>query len=272
MDPSSEWVNKATQILIDIGRSVIPFLKNPDDRLTPIVKSLESMERAPEFNAGYGSALQSDGQARVSAAVMDGVTQSFSGVIGATNLMHPSRLARHLQGASSRVLTYPGCELLARELQQPVASLVTPKRLAQWFQKIPSPESSCDTVGAVFYHPQCGLAAGTSTGGRGFEFPGRVTDSVTVAGNYASHYAAISATGIGEEIVDDALAARMETRYRDGMSLFEASNRCFQEATSRRRSYGWISLSHKGEWVIAHTTPVMTYLLIDEDGNIIISS
>ena len=52
-----------------------------------------------------------------------------------------------------------------------------------------------------------GLAAGTSTGGRGFEYPG-VTDSATVAGNYASRFAAISATGIGEEIVDDALAAR----------------------------------------------------------------
>ena len=191
------------------------------------------MELEPEFNAGYGAALQMDAQARVSAALMEGATQNFSGVIGVSQVKHPSKIARHLQQSSSRVLTLPGAETIARQLSLPVENLVTSKRLKQWEQKAHDNVSGSDTVGAVVWHPKMGLAAGTSTGGRGFEYPGRVTDSATVAGNYASRFAAISATGIGEEIVDDALAARLETRCRDGMSLAEASARCFKEAKEK---------------------------------------
>ena len=39
------------------------------------------------------------------------------------------------------------------------------------------------------------IYAGTTTGGRGSEEPGRVSDSATVAGNYASYAAGVSATG-----------------------------------------------------------------------------
>ena len=41
------------------------------------------------------------------------------------------------------------------------------------------------------------ISAGTSTGGVGGEIPGRVSDSPTVAGNYANEFAGVSATGIG---------------------------------------------------------------------------
>jgi L-asparaginase len=272
MDPSARWVDQATQILIDIGQSLAAKLERPKHLLDPIERALREMEDQPEFNAGYGAALQADGQARVSAALMDGTKQSFSGVIGATHLKHPSALARHLQNHSSRVVAEPGCELLAREMAEPINYLITPKRLEQWQSRVLDPAVSCDTVGAVFWHPEMGLAAGTSTGGRGFEFPGRVTDSATVAGNYASSFAAISATGIGEEIVDDALAARMETRCRDGLPLAEASHRCLREALERGRSYGWIGAARDGHWAIAHTTPVMTYVVLDPEGQIIAAS
>lgn len=272
MDPSSDWVHEATRILIRITQNSLTKLKEAHNILDPVEQALAGMELQPEFNAGYGAALQMDGQARVSAALMEGSSQSFSGVIGVTHTTHPSRIARHLQQQSSRVLALPGAETMARELGLAVSNLITPKRLEQWKQKAHDYVTRTDTVGAVVWHPKLGLAAGTSTGGRGFEYPGRVTDSATVAGNYASDFAAISTTGIGEEIVDDALAARLETRCRDGMSLAEASRRCFKEAKDRKRSYGWIASGQDGQWVIAYTTTAMTYVVIDEDGEVIASS
>jgi L-asparaginase len=116
------------------------------------------------------------------------------------------------------------------------------------------------------------LVAGTSTGGRGFEFPGRVSDSATVAGNYASPFAAISATGIGEEIVDDALCARIETRVRDGLSLEDAGRRTFEEAKASGHRYGWIACDSRGYWCVAHTSEQMSFWVQTLDGQILSSS
>jgi L-asparaginase len=44
------------------------------------------------------------------------------------------------------------------------------------------------------------IAAATSTGGKGFEVPGRISDSATVAGNYANPFCGVSLTGVGERI------------------------------------------------------------------------
>ncbi|GIT62976.1 MAG: hypothetical protein Ct9H300mP21_05220 [Pseudomonadota bacterium] len=71
---------------------------------------------------------------------------------------------------------------------------------------------------------------GTSTGGIGCEIPGRVSDSPTVAGTYASTKAGVSCTGIGEQITQQAAAAKVVTRVGDGMLLNEAVTRTMQES------------------------------------------
>ena len=128
-----------------------------------------------------------------------------------------------------------------------------------------------DTVGCLIRTAEGNLYAGTSTGGRGFEFPGRVSDSATVAGNYASDFAAVSATGTGEEIVDDAVSARLETRCRDGASLKAAVQKSIVEATGRKRSYGFIAVTPNGDFAAAHTTPSMTFAVFGE-GKVLASS
>jgi L-asparaginase len=192
-------------------------------------------------------------------------------VISISDVRHPSRLAWALQDHSTRVLTSPGHELLARQLMQPVENLITAKRFEAWQKKVQDAFFMNDTVGALVFDGQR-LFAGTSTGGRGFEDAGRVSDSATVAGNYASAFAAISATGIGEEIVDDALAARLETRVRDGMGLEQAARKTYDEALARGRSYGWIACDARGYVSIAYTTQAMSYVLITWDGEILVSS
>ncbi len=268
MDPSSAGIKKATESLCKAAQD---SLKSGARDMALVVRSLEHLEDDPQFNAGYGAALQADGKPRLTAAVMDGKKQSFSGVISISDVRHPSRLAWTLQDHSTRVMTGPGHELLARRLNQPVENLITEKRFSAWQKKLHDEFFSSDTVGSLVCD-NGRLYAGTSTGGRGFEDPGRVSDSATVAGNYASRFAAISATGVGEEIVDDALAARLETRVRDGMGLEAAARKCYEEAVASKRSYGWIACDRQGNISIAYTSDAMTYLAITLDGEVLTSS
>jgi L-asparaginase len=264
-DPKAlDSVSRATAALKVIAAAACKDLDAGMDPMQVLTDVLAKLEDDPQFNAGTGSALQSDGQVRLTAALMDGERQSFSGVISCSFVKNPIILARHLQNRSSRVLTNPGSELLARDLGLPVTSNLTKDRIDDWAKKVPG--TSCDTVGCVIRTNNGRILVGTSTGGRGFEFPGRVSDSGTVAGTYASKFAGISATGVGEEIVDDGLAVRLETRCRDGMTLEKAGRLAFNEAIARKRLYGWIAVDSEGFWNAAYTTAAMSYVVFDRSG------
>lgn len=272
-DPSGQAaVNTATVALRAIAVKALASLKEGTQPLDVVVGCLQAMELDELFNAGRGAALQADGQARLTAALMDGPKQTFSGVISASYLTHPSLIAKHLQTQSSRVLTTPGTELVARELGLPIESALAPARIKNWTDRLAKGETFCDTVGALIRTRDGKLYAGTSTGGRGFEFPGRVSDSATVAGTYCTSVAGISATGIGEQIVDDALAARLETRCRDGATLEAASRQCFKEARAKNRGYGWIVVDSAGFWAAAHATPSMTFVVHSDEDREVASS
>ena len=74
------------------------------------------LEDEPLFNAGTGSVIQSDGQIRMSASLMDGSSQRFSAVINAMRVQNPIELASALQDARDRVLAETGVQELARRL------------------------------------------------------------------------------------------------------------------------------------------------------------
>ncbi len=265
-DPKKNAFQAAQTALLKIGRQVSKSLAEGMPLGRAAALCLEQLELEPLFNAGVGSALQSDGVARLSASVMDGRAQRFSGVMSVPYVAHPSRLAQGLQKRRARVLTQPGVELLAREMKLPVHGNLTEKRSRQWLKTLGAYDytiDGVDTVGCVIRSKNGGLIAASSTGGRGFEFPGRVSDTATVAGNYASRFAAIAATGIGEEIVDDAVAARIETRVRDGLTLHAACRKTYAEARRRKRQYGWIAATGAA-WAVAHTTPGMPFVVLQE--------
>ncbi|MCK7541479.1 MAG: isoaspartyl peptidase/L-asparaginase [Marinilabiliales bacterium] len=141
--------------------------------------------------------MQRDGLARLSASLMDGRRQKFSGVLLATHLNHPSELAHALQGRSESVLGPIGVQLLARELGMKPNYSSDAEQAREWAEYLANMGASDGrgTVGAVVLDRSGNLAAATSTGGGKFNFPGRVSDSATVAGNYASGFAAVSCTG-----------------------------------------------------------------------------
>jgi len=118
--------------------------------------------------------------------------------------------------------------------------------------------TSYDTVGACALDRFGRLASATSTGGRGFERPGRVSDSAMPVANYADNRSAISATGIGEEIIDEGLAIKIAARVQDGMNLQKAFQKTFDEVRSRGRRMRAIGLDTRGN--IAHLTTTETLI------------
>jgi L-asparaginase len=243
--------------LYSIIEAVYPLLQQGATAKEAVIKGCELLEDDHRYNAGTGSVLQSDGQIRMSAGLMDGSTHSFSGVINISRVKNPIEIALALQSSRDRILSEYGCAEFMREFQIPVYNPMTNRRLQEWveerqndFQRksanVVAGSARRGTIGVVALDSQGQIAAGTSTGGKGFEKIGRVSDSPMPAGNYANDYAGMSCTGIGEDIIDECFAARVVVRVTDGLSLQEALSRSFKEATDRKRDFAAISIDHTG--------------------------
>lgn len=259
-----EGVEAVRQSLHKVIEAVYSLLLTGVPASEAVIVGCKLLEDEPRFNAGTGSVLQSDGQIRMSAALMDGKLQRFSGVINVSRVQNPIELAKVLQDSADRVLSDFGTAELLREINAPVYNPMTDIRLQEWMQErqenftkamagvvaekplVTSSEAGRGTIGVVALDTQGNLAAGTSTGGKGFERIGRVSDSAMPAGNYAASKAAVSCTGIGEDIIDECLAARIVVRVTDGLSLAEAMQRSFAEAKEHQRDLGAIAIDETG--------------------------
>lgn len=260
-----EAVRKSLYQVLDV---VYPLLKDGASAVEAVARGCQLLEDDPRFNAGTGSVLQSDGQIRMSASLMDGFTQSFSGVINVSRVQHPIELAKFLQGSDDRVLSDFGALELLRELQLPIYDPITDLRLQEWMQErqgnfnkematVVAEPPGTGTIGVVALDVEGRLAAGTSTGGKGFERIGRVSDSAMPAGNYATGSAAVSCTGIGEHIMDECLAPRIVIRVTDGFTLKAAFERSFAEAHEHQRDFGAIAIDASGAIACGKTSEVL---------------
>ncbi len=261
--------------LYKVVEEVYPLLLSGVSATEAVVRGCQLLEDDPRFNAGTGSVLQSDGQIRMSASLMDGDRERFSGVINVSRVQHPIDLAQTLQNSADRVLSDYGAAELLRELQIPSYDVLTDLRLQEWMQErqenfvktmagvvaeqelVESSNDRRGTIGVVVLDNQGRLAAGTSTGGKGFERIGRVSDSAMPAGNYATAHAAVSCTGIGEDIMEECLAARIVIRVTDGLSLEAAMKRSFAEAQEHQRDFGAIAIDASGAISWGKTSEVL---------------
>ncbi len=254
--------------LYKVLEEVYPLLKDGASAVDAVVRGCQLLEDDPRFNAGTGSVVQSDGQIRMSASLMDGFVQRFSGAINVSRVQNPIELAKFLQTSDDRVLSDYGSAELLRELQLPIYDPMTDLRLHEWMEErkgnfnkamagVVAEPAGVGTIGVVALDAQGRLAAGTSTGGKGFERIGRVSDSAMPAGNYATANAAVSCTGIGEHIMDECLAAKIVIRVTDGLSLKAALERSFAEAEARQRDFGAIGIDASGAIGCGKTSDVL---------------
>jgi len=243
--------------------------------LDAVEAAIRRLEDEPILNAGTGSYLQADGVARMDASLMasDGRAGAVAQVPG---LKNPIRLARYILECDAHVMLC-GIEAtqLGLRLGHESGVMATPQKIAYWQEHMTQACLQLDyaqmaedwkdghprlgTVGCVALDAQGNLAAGTSTGGTGQCYPGRVGDSPIIgAGTFCTPKAAVSLTGVGERIMVLLSAKRLCDLMNDGKSLEAAGQAVMAEIeTQASASAGLIAIDAGGNTTILWDTPFM---------------
>jgi len=246
--------------LKEIAAQSFEFLQN-HSAVETVAFAVSLLENDDLFNAGIGSQIQSDGIIRMSAAIMDGETQKMSGVINIENVKNPVFVAQKLMSEDDRVLGGSGAKKFASDNGFDDFSTEIPQRRKEYEEKLKN--GGKGTVGCVALDKYGKLAVATSTGGKGFEIPGRISDSATVAGNFANEICAVSCTGVGEDIVSNATAAKIVTRVTDGMNIREAFEKTFTELKMIDGFAGAIAIDKNGNIFHQDSHPKMVFASYD---------
>ncbi|PSP91851.1 asparaginase [Halobacteriales archaeon QS_4_66_20] len=220
-----------------------------DDPEAAVLATVHELEASPRFNAGSGSAVQSDGVIRTDAGLMreDGTTGAACSMPGVEHAGDVARVVAHetphvlLAGENAIALAEAfdvatDGDLWSEQQRQRWAELDPPDTddRGEHLRWVREQFGGTDTVGAVAVEGNR-LAALTSTGGRWCALAGRVGDVPQVgAGFYASEHAAVSATGAGEAIARFGLSRWVDDTIADGADPATACERgmtAFEEAT-----------------------------------------
>jgi L-asparaginase / beta-aspartyl-peptidase len=237
------------RMMLDAGRAALETAKT----------LVQIMEDCDLFNAGYGSALCSDGSVRMSAAVMRGSDRAAGAVAGIKIVKHPV-IAAYAVLHSHQVLMIgedadtlaiaAGAERMANE------HFVTDRQRTRLAQQ--AEDGDHGTVGAVCLDHQGVLAAATSTGGLTGQPPGRVGDSPLIgAGTWADQSVAVSCTGDGEAFIRGGTARRLATLVERGASLRSAANDALVDVSDLGGRGGLIALDSAGHAVMPFTADAM---------------
>lgn len=255
--------------------------------LDAVSAAVEILEDAPEFNAGRGAVLTSEGTVELDASIMDGTTLDAGAVASVRGLRNPIQAARLVMTDSPHVmLVGEGAETFARDHELVFADdeyFITEFRRQQ-LEAIQSRQDAAvtelsedwySTVGAVAIDRDGNLAAATSTGGMANKRWGRVGDSPIIgAGTYADNRTcAVSATGHGEYFIRHVVAYDICARVRyTGQSLAESAdlvvNRVLAEAGG---DGGVIAVDRHGQVSMPFNTAGMYRAAIHADGQLEVS-
>ncbi len=224
--------------------------------LDAVEAAIRILEDDPTFNAGYGSALTSEGEIEMDAAIMEGSGLHVGAVAVLRGVRHPISVARQVMETKHALLSGEGARRFAQERgceRCDPREMIHEDAKREWERDKPAKGS--DTVGAVALDVFGNFAAGTSTGGLMHKMPGRIGDSPLVGlGLYADNMAgAVSMTGDGESIMRLALAHRIIMAMCNG----EEADRAAEEAIAvmARRvggEAGCIVLDRQGRIGVAH--------------------
>jgi beta-aspartyl-peptidase (threonine type) len=266
--------NAACERAAQAGWKVLQAGGSALDAVETVVRRLED---EPLLNAGTGSYLQADGVSRVDASLMD--SRSRAGcVVQAPLLKNPIRLARYILEQEAHImLSGPEAVQLALRLGHATGVLARPAKIAYWVEHLNESCQELDyaamaqewknthprlgTVGCVALDRTGRLAAGTSTGGTGQCYPGRVGDTpVLGAGTYCTRQAGVSMTGVGERVLVLLSAKSLCDRVADGLPLQAAAQSVLQDLEGlAKASAGLIALDVSGTIVEMKNTAYMAY-------------
>ncbi|ERN17767.1 hypothetical protein AMTR_s00047p00122380 [Amborella trichopoda] len=257
---------------------------------------VRELENDPNFNAGRGSVLTSQGTVEMEACIMDGTTMKCGAVSGLSTVVNAISLARLVMEKTPHIyLAFDGAEAFARE--QGVETVdpnhfVTPENIERLEQakeanrvqidftqpakgdirkenaEANGGDSQIGTVGCVALDSHGNLASATSTGGLVNKMVGRIGDTPVIgAGTYANSYCAVSATGKGEAIIKATVAREVAAlmEYK-GLSLKEAAAYVIEEKVAKGNA-GLVAVSANGEVTMPFNTTGMFRACATEDGH-----
>ncbi len=295
--------SKALEAIVKALEAGIETLSN-GSALDAVIASVVSMEDSPYLNAGIGSTVNLIGEVEMDACVA--TEDSIGAIAGTKIARNPILLAKRVMDTDHLIIAGRGADMLAKIYGMAVDSnsfFITPRVHRLWkaamyellegdvpedlkdlkpiveryinniYPKVKEYISYysqyitlADTVGAVAFDGEH-LAAATSTGGVFLKLPGRVGDSpIFGAGTYVGNGIAISASGVGEQIIKTSLAKVISTLYTYGLPIDDAVESGMKLASKsfERPSMGVIAVSEEGI-SIHHTTEafVAGYAILD---------
>ena len=154
--------------------------------LDAVEAAVRSLEDNPNFNAGTGACLTTEGTIQLDAGIMDGHVLGVGAVADVELIKNPISLARKVLESPHVLLVGKGAQRFAQEQGIPLCSLedlMTERQFNNWTTTLsatPTDVNKHGTVGAVALDTSGTLAAATSTGGIPNKYPGRVGDSPLV--------------------------------------------------------------------------------------------
>ncbi len=238
------------------------ILQTGGSALDAVEAAVRALEDNPNFNAGTGAVLTSNGNIELDAGMMEGQTLRVGAVAGVERIKNPISLARKVMESPHVLLVGKGAQEFAQEQDIPLCKfddLLTERQYKRWRESIeqaratrqeptyhrrqvsstPAREDKHGTVGAVAIDASGILAAATSTGGTFNQYPGRVGDSPLVGcGFYADDNAAVSCTGHGEDFIRLLIAKRAADFVADGMSARDAAQSAIALLSAKAQGLG----------------------------------
>ncbi|MFC6719335.1 isoaspartyl peptidase/L-asparaginase [Natrialbaceae archaeon GCM10025810] len=256
--------------------------------LDAVETAINRLEADPRFNAGVGSAVQSDGVIRTDAGIMTddrrvGAACSMAGVERAVSVARAVlEETPHVLVAGDRAVA------LAEAVGVETDVDCWTERTRERWDAIDAPDPAAtadqlewvrerfgrtdpdgrdsdgvtdrdhDTVGAVAFDGRR-FAAATSTGGRWGALAGRVGDVPQVgSGFYCSPACAVSTTGAGEDIARTTLARRTASHVERGLDAGAAADLAIEEfAELTGSSAGVIVVDADGRYGSAFNSDAM---------------
>jgi beta-aspartyl-peptidase (threonine type) len=284
--PMSDRINinktgyeEALKQALEAGHTI---LKKGGRATEAVEASVRIMEDHPLFNSGHGSALNSNGEIEMDAAIMDGTDLCWGGVALVRRVKNPVSLAAQImRNRKHGLISGSGAETLAvqSELQVvPESYFITAHQYGIFLEQqqkrsgIERIPDNHGTVGAVALDAMGNIAAATSTGGAEYAIPGRISDSCLIgAGCYADNAtAALSCTGDGEYIISHVVAYTV-AMYRKftGCALQEACEYVVHKRLKDvKGDIGLISLDTNGNLGIVYNSERMHHAWITRDSKV----
>lgn len=270
-------------------------LKNGGSALDAVEIGIRAVEANPgDHTVGFNGYPNILGELELDASIMDGATLNSGAVALMRGFPYAISVARQVleRDQPHVLLAGAGAERFAREIgaeawdemltdeiqqvwrRRLVASaaagespdLAADAPLLEWVKLATDPERVAGTINFIAIDGAGDIAAGVSTSGWAWKYPGRIGDSPIIgAGNYADNrYGACACTGMGEMAIRANTARSLVLYLQMGLSLREAGQRAMSDLRDLGGDYiggmNLIALDRDGKHIGLSSDPDRTYI------------